>query len=309
MKKAEIKRRFDEIVAFAEVEKFVDTPVKHYSSGMYVRLAFAVAAYLEPDVLLVDEVLAVGDAQFQQKCLGKMGDVAREGRTVLFVSHNMTAINKLCQRAIMLTEGQILHDGKATHIVSEYLKTASESSGEQVWDEPHRSPGNDKIRLHAVRIVSDGKVTGDVDIDQDVSVEVEFWNFAPDARNICTNIYLLDGMGTIVLSTATTPSANLLTEEWFGRPHPVGLFRATCTIPGNFLNEGLYYITVYMVTLGPISLEAEAQQVLSFNVFDTGAMRDAGGGKDWHGVVRVRLPWQTEFLQPLVNPPVTKAEL
>ena len=125
MKRAEIERKFDEIVAFAEIEKFMDTPVKHYSSGMYVRLAFAVAAHLEPEILLVDEVLAVGDAAFQKKCLGKMGDVAREGRTVLFVSHNMPAVEHLCSRAVLLNEGRLVADDKATRTISHYLQTAS----------------------------------------------------------------------------------------------------------------------------------------------------------------------------------------
>ena len=122
MKKTEIERKFDEIVAFAEVEKFIDTPVKHYSSGMHVRLAFAVAAYLEPEILLVDEVLAVGDAAFQKKCIGKMGDVARQGRTVLFVSHNITAILSLCQRAILLDRGRVLADGTSQNTVSQYFQ-------------------------------------------------------------------------------------------------------------------------------------------------------------------------------------------
>ncbi|HAA29508.1 MAG TPA: ABC transporter ATP-binding protein, partial [Cyanobacteria bacterium UBA8553] len=121
MSKAEIKRKFDEIVAFAEVEKFLDTPVKHYSSGMYVRLAFAVAAHLEPEILIVDEVLAVGDAQFQQKCLGKMEAVGKEGRTVLFVSHNMAAVENLCQRAMVLHQGKVQYIGSQTEAITQYL--------------------------------------------------------------------------------------------------------------------------------------------------------------------------------------------
>ena len=309
MKKAEINRKFDEIIAFAEIEKFMDTPVKRYSSGMYVRLAFAVAAHLEPEILLVDEVLAVGDAAFQKKCLGKMGEVSKEGRTVLFVSHNMTVINQLCPRTVLLAEGHVVRDGNTSDVVAEYLKTDSESGGECVWHDPRRAPGNDRLRLHAVRIVSDSKVTGEVDIDKDVSVEVDFWNFEPGIRNVCTNIYVLDSMGITVLSTANVPAANLLPEEWFYQPHPAGLFRATCTLPGNFLNEGLYYINVYIVTLGPLSVEVREEQVLSFTVFDTGDMREAGGGSHWAGVVRVRLPWQTEFVRPLDGGSVSEGEL
>src|SRR5437899_11537720 len=156
MKREEIKRKFDEIVEFSEVEKFIDTPVKRYSSGMYMRLAFAVAAHLETEILLVDEVLAVGDANFQKKCLGKMGEVAQEGRTVLFVSHNMTAVNQLCPRAIMLCDGEIARMGNTPEVVAEYLKVGSKSGGERLWNDRQKAPGSDRIRLHAVRVVSRG---------------------------------------------------------------------------------------------------------------------------------------------------------
>ena len=299
MKGEEIKRKFDEIVRFAEVEKFIDTPVKRYSSGMYMRLAFAVAAHLEPEILLVDEVLAVGDAAFQKKCLGKMSEVAKEGRTVLFVSHNMTAVNQLCPRAFMLADGQIARFGETSEVIAEYLKEGSGGGGEWVWKDPRRAPGNDHIRLHLVRVLSNGEVASEVSIDREVTIQVEFWNYAPGIRNICANVYLLDGMGTTVLSTGSTPAANSLPEQWFDKPHPAGLFRAFCTLPANFLNEGTYYISVYIVTLGPLIVEAEAPQALSFSVFDTGVMREAGGGSRWDGVVRLRLPWQTEFVKPL----------
>jgi lipopolysaccharide transport system ATP-binding protein len=295
MSKKEIDRKFDEIVAFAEIEKFIDTPVRHYSSGMYVRLAFAVAAHLETETLLVDEVLAVGDAQFQKKCLGKMSDASRHGRTVLFVSHNMTVVNQLCPRTILFANGRVEQDGRTDDVVATYLKQGNDSAGWRVWEDPRSAPGNDRIRLRSARVVSRGATTTEVYIDEEVSVEVEFWNYRPEARNLCVNMYLLDSMGVTVLSTTPTPNANSSPEEWFHKPHPVGLYRSTCTIPANFLNDDRYYITVYVVSFGPMRVEAEAQQVLSFTVFDTGAMREAGGTR-WHGVVRVRLPWRTEYL-------------
>lgn len=300
MRKAEIDRKFDEIVAFAEVEPFIDTPVKHYSSGMHVRLAFAVAAHLEPEILLVDEVLAVGDAAFQKKCLGKMGGVASEGRTVLFVSHNMAVVNQLCVRGIWLDGGRLRYEGSVAEAVARYLMTMSARGGEQRWPDPEGAPGNERVRLHAVRIRSRGEITNEVDIDKDLLVEVEFWNLLPGSRNLCANIYLLDSLGNTVLSTANTPAASLTPNEWFYGPHPAGLFRATCTLPGNFLNEGTYYISVYVVTLGPVQVEARAQQALAFTVLDTGIMREPGGGR-WDGVVRVRLPWRTDFLAPLAR--------
>jgi lipopolysaccharide transport system ATP-binding protein len=203
MDRFEIKRKFDEIVAFAEVEKFLDTPVKRYSSGMYVRLAFAVAAHLEPEILIVDEVLAVGDAQFQKKCLGKMEDVAdREGRTVLFVSHNLASLAKLCPRAILLVKGEKWLDDSSNEVIEEYINTGKEASGEVVWQNWQEAPGNGRIRLHAVRVVADGEVTADVAINQVFQVEVEFWNFKPDLE-ISTSIHLLDKTGVCILASAT----------------------------------------------------------------------------------------------------------
>jgi lipopolysaccharide transport system ATP-binding protein len=296
MRRAEIVRKFDEIVDFAEVEKFIDTPVKHYSSGMYVRLAFAVAAYLEPEILLVDEVLAVGDAQFQKKCLGKMSDASRYGRTVLLVSHNMAVVNQLCPRTILFSNGNIELDGRTSDVIATYLRAGSDSAGEHVWDDPKRAPGNDNVRLRSIRVLARGQTSAETYIDEEVSIEVEFWNFRHNIRNLGVVIYLLDSMGNIVLSTVSTPAANSLPEEWFQKAHPAGLYRTTCTLPANFLNDGLYSITVYGVTFGPLSIEMEAPQVLSFSVFDTGSMREAGGGERWHGVVRVRFPWRTEYL-------------
>src|SRR5258705_9814767 len=157
MKRVEIRRKFDEMVAFAEIEKFIDTPVKHSSSGMYVRLAFAVAAHLDPEILLVDEVLAVGDAEFQKKCLGKMGDVAREGRTVLFVSHNLGAINRLCSSAIWVNGGKLHMVGESEEVVTRYLSSDAQFSGERRWLDAVDAAGTDEIRLLAVRISNDDR--------------------------------------------------------------------------------------------------------------------------------------------------------
>jgi lipopolysaccharide transport system ATP-binding protein len=298
MRKTEIDKKFDEIVAFAEVEKFIDTPTKRYSSGMYMRLAFAVAAHLEPEILLVDEVLAVGDMAFQKKCLGKMGDISKGGRTILFVSHNMTAINILCYRAILLEQGYIKLDGITSEVVDKYLKSTSERNGEQIWKDPETAPGNSKVRLHAVRIISDGQVKGEVDIDKEIIIEVEFWNLIP-GNQLFTNIFLLDSMGVIVLESANTPRANKLPEKWFCQPHPVGLFRSTCVIPGNFLNEGQYHITAFVASCNPPTVEAEAKQVVSFSVFDTGVMRTPGFSGRWNGVVRIPLAWRIELIEDL----------
>lgn len=293
MKRAEIKRKFDEIVAFSEVEKFIDTPVKHYSTGMYLRLAFSVAAHLDPEILLVDEVLAVGDATFQKKCMGKMGDVARLGRTVLFVSHNLGAIANLCQSAILLSEGRKIGEGSSRAVISQYVQIGTRQSGEVRWGDQSTAPGNENVRLHSVRIVSDGEVTSDVSIEKPVLIEFEFWNFRRDAE-LCTSIHLLDKMGVQVLSSANFPSASVTRDEWFGKPYPVGMFRATCSVPGNFLNEGLYAVNV--LVLSQVNrIELFAREVIGFTVHDTGAMRAEWGG-GWIGVVRPRLAWKTEYV-------------
>ncbi|NUN63496.1 ABC transporter ATP-binding protein [Pseudanabaena biceps] len=296
MKKREIDRRFDEIVDFAEVEKFIDTPVKHYSSGMYTRLAFAVAAHLTPEILIIDEVLAVGDAQFQKKCLGKMNEVSKEGRTVLFVSHNLASLANLCSKAVLMVKGTKVAEGECNEVINEYINFGREAGGEVVWKVQNNAPGNDKVRLHAVRVVSTDIVTTDIEIDKDIYIEIEFWNFEPDAQ-LCSSIHVLDKMGTCVLASANMHSANLDVDRWFGKPHPIGLYRTVCKLPGNFLNEGLYSINAFVLS-DVTNIELRVDEVISFTVHDTGAMRKEYGG-GWIGVVRPKLAWQTEYLTPL----------
>lgn len=296
MSRHEVRRKFDEIVEFAEVERFIDTPVKRYSSGMLMRLGFAVAAHLETEILLVDEVLAVGDAEFQQRCMGRMGSFAQEGRTVFFVSHNMGAINRLCPRTLFLSDGGIAEDGPTSQVITDYLRSATGQDGERTWSDPETAPGNDKVRVHAVRARSGGHVTSTVDIDKDVVVEIEYWIRAAGRRNLCASVHLYDSVGNVVLMTASTPGANAVEEEWFGRSRPVGLYRSELTIPANFLNDGRYYVTIYIASFGPEVVEAHVPEAVAFDVLDTGVMRDAGGSTQWPGAVRPRLPWRTELL-------------
>ncbi len=174
MSRAEIKRKFDEIVDFAEVEKFLDTPVKRYSSGMYVRLAFAVAAHLEPEILIVDEVLAVGDADFQKKCLDKMDDAGHAGRTLFFVSHNMQAVTRLCQRCVLLQDGMVKLDGPTHQVASAYLSSGRETPAAREWSELSKAPGDEVVRLCAVRVRSEhGELVDTVDIRRPVGIELE----------------------------------------------------------------------------------------------------------------------------------------
>jgi len=238
MKKTEIKRKFDEIVAFAEVEKFIDTPVKHYSSGMYVRLAFAVAAHLEPEILLVDEVLAVGDAAFQKKCLGKMEDVAKEGRTVLFVSHQMTAVKSLCSRVILIHNGSLLEDGEPETVISHYLAEGSNGlTPERIWTIPETRPGNSQIRLMAIRVLNaSGEIQKVYGSSQPIVIEMEF-ELNHEHRALFVGFDLISQSGVILFRSCHNQSPE---AEW---PElKLGINKLQCTIPANMLNAGAYFV-------------------------------------------------------------------
>jgi lipopolysaccharide transport system ATP-binding protein len=290
MRRAEINRKMDEIVDFAEIEKFIETPVKRYSSGMYMRLAFAVAAHLEPDILLVDEVLAVGDVSFQKKCLGKMESVSKEGRTVIFVSHHMPAITTLCSRIVLLEEGRIRADGPTAEVLPLYIQSAAVSRGESVWADPATAPGDDVTKLVAVRIISEGGVKGDVPIDKELVVEIEYDVFKGGVQ-LMTAVYLTTASGIGVLSSLNAPSACLTEDEWFAKPRPVGRYRSRCLLPANFLNDGPYRVTPVLVSEGMYT-HVNANQAVEFVVHETGAMRKEFRAT-WLGVVRPRMEWVT----------------
>ena len=293
MRKKEIERKFDEIVDFSGVKKFIDTPLKRYSSGMQVRLAFSVAAHLEPDILLVDEVLAVGDAEFQKKCLGKMEEVAKEGRTVLFVSHNMLSLQNLCTRGILLESGQISMDDSITNTIGKYLDLGRERSGEVCWASPEVAPGNERVRLKAVRVVSEDVVTAEVDISKEFRIEVDYWNLEADDRRF-VSLFLHDSMGVCLLHSANFPSVSLVPDPWYTRPYPRGLFRTSCTIPGALLNDGPHSISVYIHATVNDNIIA-TRNILVFYVRDTGMMGKEYTDK-WVGAMRPRLGWETNQL-------------
>jgi lipopolysaccharide transport system ATP-binding protein len=235
MRKAEIERKFDEMVAFAEVEEFIDTPVKRYSSGMYVRLAFAVAAHLEPEILVIDEVLAVGDAAFQKKCLGKMNDVAKEGRTVLFVSHNMQAVQSLCPSALLIEAGHLVAADSARVVVSRYLASISEMASEISWPE-EEAPGNGEIKLTSLRVYTKNSSAGVYSSSEDLSVEMEFLARMRHSA-LCIGFDVVNSEGVVVARSYQT---DLPPESWpevqFGKN------KWCCTIPRGLLNAGLYYV-------------------------------------------------------------------
>jgi lipopolysaccharide transport system ATP-binding protein len=289
MPASQIAKKFDEIVAFAEVEKFIDTAAKHYSTGMYLRLAFSVAAHLEPEILLVDEVLAVGDASFQKKCLGKMEDVAKAGRTVLFVSHNMAAVEALCQRVVWLQHGRIHKIGEASEIVPQYLHTALQTVTEQKWDDPQTAPGNDKVRLHRVCVRPvEGPASGSIDIRTPYVIEFEYWNMIPDGR-LDLSFHLFNEQGIMVFNHNT-----YLESEWHGRPRPRGLFRSTCFIPGDLMNDGEHKVNL-VVTSDQAHAIYKHADLLAFTVLDAPEMRNAWHGR-WPGAVRPNLQWKTEMV-------------
>jgi lipopolysaccharide transport system ATP-binding protein len=279
MTKEEIKRKFEEIVAFSGIEKFIDTPVKRYSSGMYVRLAFAVGAHLEPDILIVDEVLAVGDADFQKKCLGKMREVSQSGgRTILFVSHNMQAINNLCDRAIWLDKGKMKAIGEASSVVNKYISNVQKSKLKQSWNNSDEAPGNEFVRFKLVELIPHINHPDEVlDIRTGFTVRFQFWNFMGNVQ-LNSGIVLFSYSGECIF--------DLLSQ---GTVSEKGIVEGECKIPGDFLNDGSYYISINVVrdTSVPIF---NFEECLSFELEDyRGDMQYYG---KWWGAVRPKFPFR-----------------
>ncbi|MFC1815189.1 ABC transporter ATP-binding protein [Thermodesulfobacteriota bacterium] len=290
MSRAEINLKLNEIIDFAGIEKFIDTPVKRYSSGMYVRLAFAVAAHLEPEILLVDEVLAVGDISFQKECLGKMNDVAKKGRTVLFVSHNMLAIQSLCQRVLLLNNGTIVKDGQSNLVVSDYLKQSLAIIHEQSWDDIATSPGNDKVCLRRVRIRPEDTITSEViTVRTSFVVELEYWNLQPGTY-LNPSLFLYNEQGTLIFDTVP-----LHEPVWYGRSFPAGLFRSVCHVPGDLLNNGMHRFGLYFIEDQSVVILSQ-EDILVFEVRDSVEMHGSWYGK-WPGAIHPKLKWSTELVE------------
>ena len=291
MKRAEIDHKFDEIVSFAEVERFMDTPVKHYSSGMRLRLGFAVAAHLEPEILLVDEVLAVGDASFQKKCLNKMQDVGQEGRTVLFVSHNMPAITRLCGRTILLDGGRVLEDGLSHQVVGTYLSSGLGTTAAREWSDLSRAPGDDVVRLCSVRIrTEDGRITEAADIRQPVGLEMEYEVLQPD-HILMPYFWVLNQEGVRVFSAIEQE------PDWRGRTRPAGHYTSTAWIPGDFLAEGMLFVGAAIRTPERKHRRFQERDAVAFQVIDSLDGDSARGDYTGPmlGVVRPMLKWETHY--------------
>ncbi len=266
MTKREITQKFDEIVAFSGVEKYIDTPVKRYSSGMYVRLAFAVAAHLEPEILIVDEVLAVGDVDFQKKCMGKMKDVARHGRTVIFVSHNMEAVKNLCTRAILMEHGTIVSEGLPSDVIETYLMSRNQSDWGKEYSELE-APGNAYTRLKSIELTpirEDGKPI--ISVKSTLEIKISFWNYVEDlVANLSLHLYAATGECVFNVITQLPPPT-------IG----IGLHHARCVIPKELLNTGVFYVSFMLVqdTAKPLY---NFEEVLTFEVEEEREITN------WHG--------------------------
>jgi lipopolysaccharide transport system ATP-binding protein len=279
MDKAEIRSKLDEIVAFSGIEKFLDTPVKRYSSGMYVRLAFAVAAHLEPDILILDEVLAVGDAEFQKKCLGKMREVSQStGRTILFVSHSIQAVTNLCQKGLWLQQGKVKAQGNIFDVVNQYSTSAQQLNLKQSWAAPEQAPGNELIRFKSVELIPQlADPDGLLDIRAALTVKFEFWNMGGSAQ-LSAGLHLYTYAGECIFDV---PSPTAICGP--------GLVAGECTIPGNFLNDGTYYISLVIVKDTSVELFTY-EECLSFTLEDyRGEIQWYG---KWMGSVRPLFPFQ-----------------
>ncbi len=279
MKRLEISRKFDEIVAFAEVEKFLDTPVKFYSSGMYVRLAFAVAAHLEPEILIVDEVLAVGDAAFQKKCLGKMEDVGKEGRTVIFVSHNMATVSTLCQDAIWLMNGKVHQRGSADWITSKYLIYGSELSGEVTIDATRQDPRFQFRRLSLLNV--DNQVTSVFDIKQPIKICLEY-TLIEEINNLELTIRIYNSSGVPIFSVNRSTCIGLEMSK--------GDHVAEIEIPSHFLVPDTYSIDIG-AHVPKVEVLSHYQSLISFEIEETGSNM-AAYNINTFGVVLVDFPWK-----------------
>ncbi|KAA0991608.1 ABC transporter ATP-binding protein [Dyadobacter aurulentus] len=287
MNKSEIRESFDAIVDFAGVEKFLDTPVKRYSSGMYVRLGFAIAAHLNPEILIVDEVLAVGDTEFQKKCLGKMRDVSESGRTLIFVSHNLTAIQALCNKSFYFEKGRLIDQGETTHIVTNYLSKVSHKSLDKHWDNIESAPGNDQVRVKRFKLFPEYQDDlNHIDVRTPINFQFEFWNLVEGA-NLNLSMHLYTFTGECIFNVGTQ-------SESF----PKGLVTGTCELPGNFLNDGSYVVSM-MIVKDTSTVLYNMEEALVFDIEDY--RENVTWYGKWPGYIRPQLNFSIRQTEHVVN--------
>ena len=292
MGRAEINAKFDEIVAFAEVERFLDTPVKRYSSGMYVRLAFAVAAHLEPEILVVDEVLAVGDSAFQKKCLGKMEDVAGQGRTILFVSHNMETVLRLCDRALLLDGGRVAQDGHTEAVIRSYLNTGSGANSERTWKDHPRPPGGHGVQLRSVRVHdAQGRGKSTFEVSERVGITMEYEVLTQgDVFTHSFNFHNEEGLNIFNTHDTVSPLRK--------SPRTKGIWSTTMWIQEHLLAEGIVTVGAAIIKVEPFTIYFQERDAVSFTVIDP--MRGDSARGDYTlgfpGAVRPLCAWETRPL-------------
>jgi len=287
LKHSEIVRKLDEIVAFSGVERHLDEPVKHYSSGMYMRLAFAVAAHIEPEILLIDEVLSVGDADFQKKSIERIEQVGRHGQTVLLVSHNIQTMLRLCRRAICLDRGEIAEIGTASDVAAHYLEIGGANRGARRYAEGPYAPGDSVVRLCAVRIRSrDGETLGTVDIGDEFGVEMEF-DVLEGGTALYPSLVLNGERGTALWATDSG-------SDWHGRPRPAGRYTEIAWVPANLLSAGVLRVTMGIHSFRPQRVHLVEPDVVVFHAVETagGARGEYTGYID--ATVRPLLQWTVE---------------
>ncbi len=289
MKRTEIDRRFDQIVSFAGTEQFLDTPVKRYSTGMHTRLAFSVAAHLETDILLVDEVLAVGDAAFQRKCLGRMNDAAKDGRTVVFVSHDLTNIAVLCEKAVLLDQGTVQAAGPAKAVIEKYLSGLGSSRREVRWT-LGEAPGDATVRITGIRAETMAGALGPISLSQPIVLTIEYTVLG--AARLNPVFAVKNAWGVLVFSTA-----NYEDSQWGRKTQEPGTYVAQCTVPGYLLNSGTYLVDA-MIVLDTRHVLARAVQAVTVEVHDEASLRSDYVG-EWTGVVRPRCIWRTSEVREL----------
>jgi lipopolysaccharide transport system ATP-binding protein len=279
MTKQEIKSKLDEIVEFSGVAKYLETPVKRYSSGMMVRLGFAVAAHLEPEILIVDEVLAVGDAEFQKKCLGKMKDVAGEGRTVLFVSHNMAAVKSLCNKGLLLEQGKVVKYSDVNEVLDLYNSNSKEITTQKVWS-VEDAPGNSKAKIISIKLLAHEDAFY---IEKELELEVEFYNFI-DGQVLNISISIFDDNDVYILAAPNLDR----------KPLPIGIYKSKMTVPPNFFNTQKYFFNVLLVG-NNYEILAELDKVVSLETIEDGSERSNYFGY-WGGTIRPKFNWENSYL-------------
>jgi len=311
MRRREIAAKLDSIVDFAGISQFIDTPVKRYSSGMYVRLGFSIAAHLDPDILLLDEVLAVGDAAFQAKCINRIKELEQAGTTIVFISHDLTAVERLCNRVILMQGGQIAAIGAPRDVIAEYQSAGTQliSSlrpnipAEQEWRDINEAPGNEVVRLRSVRVCTrDGQTAATVDIQYPVGIEMVYEVLEP-GHVLIPNYHFItqDGMHLFAVQEVNS--------EWRRRPRPIGQYASTAWIPGNFLAEGILKIDVAVSTHIPETVvHASSHQTVSFQVIDN--LHEDSARGDYigmmPGIIRPMVNWTTQYQQASVPSTLTE---